>query len=287
MPRHSAADYILDNFEPDDRLAVVLIDRSSGVVTQRIASARQIASPEIQEWLKSENRSGRDVFVSMNALHEQARGRTREDVMVIRHLYLDFDENGTASVRQLRDREDMPEPNYLVNTSPDHWQVSWKVRGFGKEQAEEMMRGMVREFGADPAATDSARVMRIPDFTNHKRHPGHMVRMEHLSSATYSPDQFPRLEHEDRRSGTPSRDPGSSETRRPPRGLLSQSERDWAYARRALSRGEPPDSVVSAIVRYRHGEKPDVEYYARHTVEKAAASLGPPRESRDDSAPDR
>jgi RepB DNA-primase from phage plasmid len=287
MSKHTAADYILDNFEPDDRLAVVLIDRSSGVVTQRIASARQIASPEFQVWLKGENRSARDAFLSMNALHEQARGRTREDVMTIRHLYLDFDQNGTAAVHQLRDREDIPEPNYLVNTSPDHWQVSWKVQGFGKEQAEEMMRGMVREFGADPAATDSARVMRIPGFTNHKRHPGHMVRAEHLSSATYTPDQFPRLEPEDRRSGAPNRDFGSSEMRRLPRGHLSQSERDWAYARRALSRGKSPDSVVSAIARYRQGEKPDVQYYARHTVEKAAASLGPPRETRDDSEPDR
>jgi hypothetical protein len=287
MPNHTGADYILDNFEPDDRLAVVLIDRGSGVVTQRIASARQIAAPEFQIWLKSENRAGRDVFVSMNALDEQARGRTREDVAVVRHLYLDFDNNGTAAVHQLRDREDMPEPNYLVNTSPDHWQVSWKVQGFGKEQAEEMMRAMVREFGADPAATDSARVMRIPGFANHKRHPKHMVRAEHFSSATYTPDQFPRLEPEDRRSGTPTRDFGSSETRSLPRGHISQSERDWAYARRALSRGESTESVVSAIVRYREGEKPDVEYYARHTVQKAAASLGPPRESRDGSTPDR
>lgn len=287
MPNNTGADYILDNFEPDDRLAVVLIDRGSGVVTQRIASARQIAAPEFQVWMKSENRSGRDVFVSMNALHDQARGRTREDVMAIRHLYLDFDENGTAAVHQLRDREDMPEPNYLVNTSPDHWQVSWKVQGFGKEQAEEMMRGMVREFGADPAATDSARVMRIPGFTNHKRHPGHLVRAERLSTATYTPDQFPRLEPEDRRSGTPDRDFGSDKIRRVPRGHLSQSERDWAYARRALSRGESPASVASAIARYREGEKPDVQYYARLTVAKAAASLGPPRASRDNSAPDR
>lgn len=287
MPDHTAADYILDNFEPDDRLAVVLIDRGSGIVTQRLASARQITSPEFQVWLKNENRSCRDVFVSMNALHNAARGRTREDIAVIRHLYLDFDENGTAAIRELRDREDMPEPNYLVNTSPDHWQVSWKVQGFWKEQAEEMMRAMVREFGADPAATDSARVMRIPGFTNHKRHPGHMVRAEHLSAATYTPNQFPRLEPDDRRSGTPARDFGASETRRLPRGHISQSERDWAYARRALSRGESPDSVVSAIVRYRQGEKPDVEYYARRTVQKAAASLGPPREPRDGSAPER
>lgn len=55
-------------------------------------------------------------------------------------------------------REDIPKPNYVVNASPDHWQVSWKVQGFGKEQAEAIMRGLVRKFGADPAATSSNNV---------------------------------------------------------------------------------------------------------------------------------
>ena len=150
MQKDVGPKFIRDNFEPQDRLAAVLIERGSAAVTQRIASAQHMASPQFQAWLKSENRAGRDVFISMNALHTQARGRTRGDVSAIRHLYLDFDDNGTHAVERLRAREDMPEPNYLVNTSPDHWQVSWKVQGFGKEQAEEMMRAMVREFGADP-----------------------------------------------------------------------------------------------------------------------------------------
>ncbi len=287
MQGDTGSRYILENFEPDDRLAVVLIDRSSGTVTQRIASAERIASPEFQVWLKSENRSGRDVFVSMNALHSQARGRTREDVAVIRHLYLDFDENGTAAVRQLRAREDMPEPNYVLNTSPDHWQVSWKVQGFGKEQAEEMMRSMVREFGADLAATDAARVMRVPGFTNHKRHPGYLVRGEELTKAVYTPDRFPHLDPNETRSAIQSRDLGGRGTQRVSHGYPTQSERDWAYARRALFRGESPESVVAAIVRYRQGEKPDVEYYARLTVQKASASLARSTTPREDPGPDR
>src|ERR1700693_5684221 len=106
MRQSAASDFIDDNFDPDDRLAVVLIDRRSGVVVQRIASASQIASQEFQAWLKSENRAGRDVFVSMNALAGRALGRTRGDVAVIRHLYLDFDENGTEAIRHLQQRED-------------------------------------------------------------------------------------------------------------------------------------------------------------------------------------
>jgi hypothetical protein len=286
MQKDAASRFIWDNFEPEDRLAAVLIDRRSGVVTQRIASARQIASPEFQVWLKNENRGGRDVFISMNALAEQARGRTRGDVAAIRHLYLDFDENGTQALEHMRAREDIPRPNYLVSTSPDHWQVSWKVQGFSKERAEEIMRGMVREFGADPAATDCSRVMRIPGFANHKRS-GHMVRMEQLSMDTYSQEQFPRFEQEDRRTAVPQSEFGSNGAQRVPRGHLSQSELDWAYARRALSRGEPPDAVISAITHYRRTGKSDVESYARLTVRKAAASLAQPPTPTEDSEPDR
>lgn len=62
MQKEVASRFIDDNFEPDDRLAIVLIDRSSGTITQRTASAERIASPEFQVWLKSENRSSRDVY---------------------------------------------------------------------------------------------------------------------------------------------------------------------------------------------------------------------------------
>jgi len=284
MQNDAGPRFIRDNFDPEDRLAVVLIDRVSGNVIQRIASARQIASSQFQVWLKSENRSGRDVFVSMNALNEQARGRTRSDVSAVRHLYLDFDEAGTQAVERLRAREDMPEPNYLVNTSPGHWQVSWKVQGFGKEQAEEMMRGMVREFGADPAATDVSRFLRVPGFANHKRS-GHMVRMEELSATTYSPDHFPRFEQEDRRNeeGGVRSDDG----KRASRGHFSQSELDWAYAKRALARGESPDHVAASIAEYRRGDKADPEYYARLTVRKAAEDLAGARSPQESAGPER
>jgi hypothetical protein len=118
MQQDVGSKFIRDNCESENRMAVVLIDRRTATVTQRIASAQHIASPQFQAWLKDENRTGLDVFISMNALHAQARGRTRGDVATIRHLYLDFDDNGTQAVVRLRAREDMPEPNCLVNASP-------------------------------------------------------------------------------------------------------------------------------------------------------------------------
>ena len=53
----------------------------------------------------------------------------------------------------------------------------------------------------------------------------------------------------------------------------SQSEHDWAYAKRALARGDEPEVVIQRIADYRSEDKPDPHYYARHTVTKAQAEL--------------
>lgn len=53
----------------------------------------------------------------------------------------------------------MPEPNYLINSSPDKWQVIWKIAGCGKGEAEGIERGLVADTGADPAVVDIVRVL--------------------------------------------------------------------------------------------------------------------------------
>jgi hypothetical protein len=53
----------------------------------------------------------------------------------------------------------------------------------------------------------------------------------------------------------------------------SQSEHDWAYAKRALARGDDPEEIIRRIADYRSDDKADPNYYARHTVAKAQAQL--------------
>ncbi|HWO27786.1 MAG TPA: hypothetical protein VNO32_03215, partial [Candidatus Acidoferrum sp.] len=53
----------------------------------------------------------------------------------------------------------------------------------------------------------------------------------------------------------------------------SQSERDWAYAKRALARGDDPEVVIQRIADYRADDKDNPNYYARRTVTKAQADL--------------
>lgn len=271
--------YLRENFQPGDRVAVVLIQKQTHKVIQRIASVDKIAGSEFQAWLRHANASRFEVYVGMNTLKPNAHSRTKEDVADIRHIYLDFDHNGTAAVQSMIKRDDLPEPNYLINSSPGKWQVVWKVEGFQQEEAERLMRHLVRELGADPAATDSSRVLRLPGYINHKYGKPFVVRAETRTSATYTPDHFPRT----RASSSGARSLAPSVSNDQPRTGQSQSERDWAYAKRALARGDAPQQVVAAISGFRRREKSDVSDYAERTVRKAQQSLSDSGSSRQEN----
>jgi hypothetical protein len=261
----TAAAYIRENFDPNDRVALVLVSRRHGGVVQRITSADRIAAEDFQRWLRFMNARRYEVYLSMNALRPEATGRTKEDIGAVRHIYFDLDNGGPEALNRLLERPDIPKPNYVVQSSPGKYQIIWKAEGFEPEQAEGIQRALVRETGADPAATDSSRVLRIPGFLNHKYDPPHPVTVQKLSDEIHRPDQFPRF--------TPEQLSPISGERQLPDGHRSQSEKDWAYAMRALARGVPEEKIIAAMAAYR-SDKSNPEYYARHTVRKAAASLG-------------
>ncbi len=261
-----AASYISNNFEPDDRIAVVLLNRRTGGAVQRIAAAERVAAPEFQAWLRHMNAKQHEVYVSMNTLKEGAGRRTKEDVDRIRHVYLDFDDNGTAAVEVLLKREDLPEPNYLISTSPDKWQVIWKIQDCSRNEAEGIEPGLVRDTGADSAVIDVARVLRLPGFYNHKYGHPHLVTVESRSELISRPKQFPRVVSESRGDEGSARRPNSSP------GRITQSERDWAYVRGALREGAALEVLIEEL-KVRRSDKFNPGDYARRTVEKAAASL--------------
>src|SRR5260370_38392682 len=108
FPRGLASRYIQASFDPGDRLAVVLLNKRTISVIQRIAAAGKIASEDFQEWLRGKNAQGHEIYISMNVLAAEAMRRTKADIAVIRHLYLDFDENGPAAVRELFNLRRLP-----------------------------------------------------------------------------------------------------------------------------------------------------------------------------------
>jgi hypothetical protein len=262
-------EYILDNFEPSDRIAVLVLNRRLRETTQRITAAQKAASPEFQAWLRYKNANGADIYVGMNALKRHASTRTKDDIESISHVYLDLDYGGTPALDAVQNSDLVPRPNYVLNTSPEKFQIVWRVERISIDEAEALNQALVREFDGDPAATDSSRVLRLPGFANKKYKADFYVQAHAESTQTYHLRDFkleidsqdaPRY-HELRR-----KQPTSS-------GHLSQSEHDWAYAKRALTRGDDPEEIVRRIADYRATEKHDPVYYARHTVMNAQLAL--------------
>jgi hypothetical protein len=267
----SASEYILDTFEPTDRIAMLVLNRNFGETIQRITSAQKAASPEFQAWLRYRNANGSDIYIGMNPLKKDAATRTKEEIESIRHVYLDLDNGGAEALEAIENSSVVPKPNYVLNSSPEKHQVVWKVQGMNLEEAEGLLHAMAHEFGGDPAATDATRVLRVPRFANKKYETNFYVEARRESTETYHLCDF-KLHIDSQDS------PGHNYDRRsrrefPPRTNLSQSEHDWAFAKRALARGDDPEEIVRQIAQHRAGDKSDPQYYARLTVAKAQADL--------------
>jgi hypothetical protein len=267
-------DYIKDNYDPDDRLAVVIKNQDKDQVIQRIDTAKAIASPGFQKWMRYHNAHGGDVFLTTNALRPDATGRTRQDIHVIRHVYLDIDVDGPAVLHRVMEDPRIPKPNYVLNTSPAKYQVVLKVQDFSIGQAESLQRLMATEFGADRTVVDAARVLRIPGLYNKKYQEPHQVTAQRFSNEIYRPEHFriPVLDFtsDSNLSRTPAIKATSTGSKT--KGEISQSERDWAYAKRKLAMGVDPEEIIQAIAEYRP-DKWKPEAYARRTVEKALAEM--------------
>jgi hypothetical protein len=291
--------YIQENFESGDWLAVVVRNQATDQTVQRIATAQNIAGPEFQSWLRCKNANGFEIYLSLNTLKEHARGRTKGDFQKLRHLYLDLDEGGRHKLAAIYQSPAIPPPNYVLETSPHKYQVIWRVEGITQIRAEELLRGMAQRFGGDPAATDAARVFRLPGFNNKKYSQDFTVRLKSpsLPDVVYRELDF-KIETIPRELGLTARG-GRSESR----GLHSgsartQSERDWAYAVRHLREGSAPQKIVQELASFRATDrpgprdskpvarrKPNPLYYAERTVGRAMEYLGmtsdAPRQSSD------
>jgi len=265
----SASEYVLALFEPTDTVAVLTRNRRTGQTVQRITSAKTVAGEEFQSWLRRENSAGADIFIGMNPLKDGSYSRTKDNVREVRHVYLDLDTGGQDALEAIRNSLEVPAPNFVLDTSRDKHQVVWKVEGLDQEQAESMLRAIVDQFGGDPAATDSTRVLRLPGFANRKYNEEFTVQARQESTQIYQARDFMIQEN----SPEAARQRGIEPGRRIPQGHRSQSEQDWAYAKRALARGDDVEEVIRRIADYRADDKPDPQYYARHTVTRAQTAL--------------
>jgi hypothetical protein len=271
----TSADYIRANFEPSERIALLLRNAERRESLQRISTAEKIAANPFQNWLRYKNaKEGFDIYVGMNTLKPTSFRRTKDDILAIRHLYVDLDHHGSASLAIIEKSTLVPPPNYVLNTSPDKFQAIWRVNDMELREAEDLLHAMAREFDADKAATDAARVLRVPGFLNKK------YQQDFLVSARFQTDQLYYLR--DFKLRAESVELGHRNIHSAPRkaGLpgarpTSQSERDWAYVKNALANGVDPEELIRQLAHSRAADKSDPQYYARLTVSKAVADIQP------------
>jgi hypothetical protein len=273
----TASDYVRELFGPGDSAAILVRNRSTGHTVQTIAKAEAIASPGFQSWLANQSAAGSDIYVGMNPIKDAAYSRTKENIKDIRHVYLDLDNKGDEALDTLRNSPEVPAPNFVLDTSPGKHQIVWKVSGFTQDEAESLLHNLASKFGGDLAATDSTRVLRLPGFANRKLPEEFIVQARQESDAVYTLRDFTI----DEDSPEAPRHFGEAQERRRtlPNDHKSQSERDWAYAKRALSRGDDPEIVIQRIADFRAQDKANPEYYARRTVTKAQVDLQRTRSS--------
>lgn len=85
----------------------------------------------------------------MNAIKPGWRSRARDPIGAIRHVFLEADEDGGGVLARVAARADLPEPSYVLHSSPGKVRVFWRARGLAPEQVEELQKQLARELRTD------------------------------------------------------------------------------------------------------------------------------------------
>ena len=181
-------------FDPDDWVAVFLKSYVDGRVVQRVASAVWAAGDPVQAWLRAMNAHRFNVYVSVNALHPGCRSRTRGSIASVRHVFLEADRDGDVVLAAIARRPDLPEPSYILHSSPNRVHVFWRVAGFSADGVERLQKRLAAELGTDPAATPVTQNTRLPGFFNYKHAERYMVSIEYRDTdRVFGPADFPQV----------------------------------------------------------------------------------------------
>jgi hypothetical protein len=184
--------FLTTAYEPEDWVAVLLKSYRTDRVAQRVGPVARIESARFQAWLRSENASGANMYVSVNSLTPHQRSRRREAIRAIRHVFIDADKDADRVLRVIDNRRDLPPPSYVLRSSPNRAHVFWRVTAFTSEVVEGVQKELARQLGTDPAATACTQMTRVPGFFNHKYATPPLVTIEyHQSERRHTPAEFP------------------------------------------------------------------------------------------------
>lgn len=233
------------------------------------------------DYARFRNAHGWGVYVTPSLLMPHSASRRKESFQPQQTvIYLDCDRADCLE----RIKQRYPYPTLVVRTSRGRHQVYWRLdQPIQVAQQERLMSALAVDIGADRAATDVSRVLRLPGYWNRKPNRNNTVDIVFSRNHAVSYQSLMERAQPTPRGPTP---PHSSTST--PRGAgtvldelplhlrrtvghASESERDWHQVHQRLAFGHRPQDVVEWL-REKRSDKPNPLYYAQLTVSKAVRS---------------
>jgi len=269
---------------PNDRISLCLIRNKE--IQHRFLSVKNI--DRFVPYLRAMNAKGWNIHITPSVLKAGAVRRTKANFAETQDiLYVDAD----CKKAMEKVKSDYPYPTLVVKTSVGRYQIYWKlVEAVSIANQERLMQAIVKDIGADPAATDVSRVLRLPSFWNRKPNRNNTVdivftrseKTPYKSLFKAFPPSYGNTHNAHKKTlrgaslacagirKVTSRGSGDRERFVFP----SKSEEDWYLINQMLRDGASRDECIAFLIERRRGEKKKPSDYATYTVDKAIKMKG-------------
>jgi RepB DNA-primase from phage plasmid len=191
---HPAIRQLQALFAPTALLCIMLLPKAGGAPSHLFHVMRELVSDKAITALTKKNENYH-IYVSMASFKADTTARRKENVDGVTHVFIDIDHDGDEALQKLQvavAMGEVPPPTIIIESSPHKYQAIWNVSGFSIETQEAMNHALASRFGADPASTDTHRVLRLAGFKNLKpEYDSPVARIVEINeSEPYSPADF-------------------------------------------------------------------------------------------------
>jgi RepB DNA-primase from phage plasmid len=119
-------------------------------------------------------RQGWNSYIAMNTFTPGSSRRRKIDIKKVNAVYIE-DRIDFAQITEDIKAGLVPEPSFVLRSSPGKYYVIWLVRDMSVEQCEAINRALQPRYNGDAKSVDAARVFRLPGTINLKYNPAPLV----------------------------------------------------------------------------------------------------------------
>jgi hypothetical protein len=232
------------------------------------------------------NCQGWNIYITPSVLKAGVRSRTKDSFIPEQDVVFVDADNKQAMEKV---RAEYPYPTLVVKTSIGHYHIYWKLtEKISIDEQEAIMKRIAQDIGADPAATDVSRVLRLPGFWHKSKDNTVDIVFSRAEKVNYKSFR-PILPYQVCSSLPTNCTRSSIGARRVQKRDIyvsdivgrdgekfvfpSKSEEDWYLVNEWLRQGIGQNECIERLKVRRAGEKKNVDYYAKKTLENALKKL--------------